>query len=78
MGPRSRAIHEKSYQILVNGVIELETDHFAMARAAFDAAPQCFTSATIVFKNGGRVIETVRTGFYDHQTKAVEILEREK
>lgn len=78
MGPRSRTIHDKSYQITVNGEIEIETDHFAMARAAFGAAPQCFTSATIVFKNGGRVIETVRTGFYDHETKLVEILSREK
>ncbi|TPM37065.1 hypothetical protein [Mesorhizobium sp. B2-3-2] len=78
MGPRSRAVHDKSYQILVNGELELETDHFAMARAAFDAAPQCFTNSTLVLKNGARVMETVKTGRYDHQSRRVEILSLEK
>ena len=79
MGPRSRAVHDYNYQVHVideaGDVIETlaELNGFGMAKAAFEASLQEKTWCIIVLRNGGRVIETAKTGGYNGATKLVDL-----
>ena len=79
MGPRSRAVHEYSYQIHVvdgvNDIIETigEMDIFPVAKAAFEAALSHRTLSLVQLRQGGRIIETAKTGLYDSKTETVPI-----
>ena len=80
MGKAGRDIFPRTYQIErrdFRGVEPIcEADNFNVAKAAFDASLQEYTMAEIVLKNGARVIQTAKTGLYDHETRSVALLSR--
>lgn len=79
MGPRSRAIHDYNYQIhIIDEAGDIlatlgEMNGFGMAKAAFEASLNEHTWSIIVLRNGGRVIETAKTGGYSAETKLVDL-----
>jgi hypothetical protein len=84
MGQRSRAIHDYSYQIHVvdetDAIIETigEVDIFSAAKAAFEACLGHKTYSLVQLRQGGRIIETAKTGLYDSKTKTVPVLWRKR
>lgn len=82
MGSRQFAIYDYTYQVFTvdaaDNVVEKigEMNNGAVARAAFEAAITQYTWSTIKLRNGGRLMQIVKTGGYDCATKTVEILSR--
>ncbi|TPI86419.1 hypothetical protein [Mesorhizobium sp. B2-8-9] len=82
MGPRQFAIYDYSFQVVCvdaeGNVIEKigEMNNGAVARAAFEAAATQYAWSTIRLRNGARIMEDVRTGGYDSETKTIPIIER--
>ncbi|RWP29900.1 hypothetical protein [Mesorhizobium sp.] len=78
----SRKIHDYSYLIECvdaegNTVDRIgEMNNFVVAKAAYEASLTQRTWSTVVFREGGRIIETAKTGGYDCATKTVPVLER--
>jgi hypothetical protein len=53
-----------------------EMNNFRVAKAAFEAALTQRSWSTVVFREGGRVIEVAKTGGYDSKTDTIPVLKR--
>ncbi|MER9833400.1 hypothetical protein NKJ28_00285 [Mesorhizobium sp. M0145] len=78
----SRNIYDYSYLIeCVDGegnTLERvgEMNNFVVAKAAYEATLTQRTWSNVVLREGGRIVETAKTGGYDCETKTVPVLER--